>query len=328
MARRIANHTGFDAIRIEGGMLPAEFLNAVASLRAPGQSEEDYAIEPGLKLRDEIGRYWRIATTLWQRYDEQRHRDDLIARDVGIKRWLAHLVKRVLGYEDLHPAARIELDGRRFPITHFASDNHVPLVLTTCDHPLDKGDPRFGEEGRRRSPHGLAQEYLNAEERCLWAIVSNGTHLRLLRDNPSLTRPAYIEVDLERMFREELYPDFAVFWLICHASRLRPKTPGHPETCYIETWRNQAQETGERALEHLREGVEQALRELGSGFLEHPANRTLRERLENGDLNERDYYQQLLRLIYRFLFLFTAEDRDILHPPEADEPTRALYRDS
>ncbi len=50
----------------------------------------------------------------------------------------------------------------------------------------------------------LAQEALNASDASLWAIVSNGVKLRILRDNPSLTRPAHVEVDLEALFTEEL----------------------------------------------------------------------------------------------------------------------------
>jgi len=327
VARRNTGGSGLDALRIEGGLLPAEFLNTVASLQAPHQSEAEYDIDPGLKLRDEIGRYWRIAYSLWQRYDQESQREDLNATGVGIDRWLRHLCKRVLGYEDLHATPPFVVGGRHLPIGHLAGADHVALVLTTRDHPLDKGHAAFGEEGRRRSPHGLAQEFLNAREDCLWALVSNGTHLRLLRDNPSLTRPAYLEVDLERMFREELYPDFAVFWLICHASRLRPQEGGRPESCILEAWRNQAQETGERALERLRDGVEQALRELGSGLLEHRDNEALRQAIEDGRLSEQAFFQQLLRLIYRLIFLFTAEDRDILHAPDAGPEARELYRD-
>jgi len=327
MARRIHTGTGFEAIRIEGGLLPAEFLNAVASFQAPHQTEADYGIPPGLKLRDEIGRYWRIAHSLWKRYAEQVERADADARAIGVTGWLEPLLREVLGFADLCATAPVVHDDRRFPITHRAADGQVPLVLATADHPLDKGHAAFGEEGRRRSPHGLAQEFLNAEDACLWAVVSNGNQLRLLRDNPSLTRPAYLEVDLERLFREELYPDFAAFWLTCHASRLTPRETGKPETCVLEAWRRQAQETGERALDRLRDGVEQALRELGSGFLEHPGNETLRRRIESGELSDEAFFQQLLRLVYRCIFLFTAEDRDILHAPEATAEARTLYRD-
>src|SRR5438067_2275256 len=80
--------------------------------------------------------------------------------------------------------------------------------------------PGFGEDGRRRAPHAAMQELLNADPGSLWGLVSNGIKVRLVRDNPSLTRPAYVEADLERVFEERLYADFAAFWLMFHASRL------------------------------------------------------------------------------------------------------------
>src|SRR5690606_5586084 len=37
------------------------------------------------------------------------------------------------------------------------------------------------------------------------------------------------------------------------------------------------------------------------------------------------YFQELLRLVYRLLFLFTVEDRDLLHSPAATKQQRNLY---
>ena len=51
---------------------------------------------------------------------------------------------------------------------------------------------------------------------------------------------------------------------------------------------------------------------LGRGFLGHPANGALIEKLRSGSLNTQDYYRQLLRAVYRLIFLFVAEDRDLL----------------
>ncbi len=194
----------------------------------------------------------------------------------------------------------------------------------TDGYDLDKADPCFGGNGRRLAPHALMQEYLNAEAAALWGMVSNGSKLRILRDNPSLTRPSYIEADLDLVFSEELYPDFVALWLSTHASRFKP-ADGTPSSCIIETWRTKAHETGERAREKLRDGVAAALRRLGNGFLEHPANRELREQLNDGSLTPEDYFQQLLRLVYRLLCLFTAEERDLLHPPDAPDRARAVY---
>ena len=170
------------------------------------------------------------------------------------------------------------------------------------------------------------QEYLNAEDNCLWGIVSNGSKLRILRDNPSLTRPSYIEADLDLVFTEELYPDFAALWLAVHASRLKP-VDDKPSSSIIETWRAKAHETGERALENLRGGVTEALRQIGNGFLQHPDNHDLRAALADGTLSPEHYFQQLLRLVYRMLFLFTAEERDLLHAPEATGTQRAVFAD-
>ncbi len=78
-------------------------------------------------------------------------------------------------------------------------------------------------------------------------------------------------------------------------------------------------------LDHLRDGVEQAIAALGSGFLAHPANASLRDRLRGGQLSTQDYYRQVLRIVYRLIVLFVAEDRDLLFHPEADAAARTRY---
>ena len=57
----------------------------------------------------------------------------------------------------------------------------------------------------------------------------DGLTLRILRDNASLTRPAWIEADLARIFTEERYADFAALWLLAARDALRPRRPaGRP----------------------------------------------------------------------------------------------------
>ena len=66
------------------------------------------------------------------------------------------MLETVLDYRVQANAQPLVKGERRFPITHRACDGAVPLVLTARDQELDKGDVRFGEEGHRRSPQGLA----------------------------------------------------------------------------------------------------------------------------------------------------------------------------
>src|SRR5207249_542946 len=62
----------------------------------------------------------------------------------------------------------------------------------------------------------------------------------------------------------EVYSDFVLLWLICHQSRVETEIPAE---CWLERWSHTAQEQGARALEKLRDGVEEAIKALGCGFL-------------------------------------------------------------
>lgn len=315
--------------RLEGGLLPADLLNQLDALQLPGQKPGEYDIPKGLSLRDEIGRYWRIAQAQWASFDAKRQREDLANPTATAQRWMESLLTQVFGFSDLTEAghARV-ISERHFPITHHAFDGAVPLVLCAPGpQALDDRLPRFGQEGRRRSPTGLLQEYLNASDEAHWGLVSDGQRLRILRDNPSMTRPAFVEIDLASLFSEERLPEFRRLWLLLHASRFEPHEQEGKPSCWMEQWREQAEEQGERLLDKLRWGVTKALRSLGDGFLTHPENHALRQRFLDGELDAHVYYQELLRLVYRLLFLLRAEARGLLHPSGSDLLARERYRE-
>ena len=329
------NHRDADQniFRLEGGLLPADLFNQLAALQLPGQSAAEYRIPQGLTLRDEIGRYWRIAQANWQSFDQQRQRTDLSDPTAVAQNWLHTLLTQVFGFTDLQACSQPQIiDERGFPITHHAFAGQVPMVFCApAEKALDTADPRFGYEGRRRTPTGLLQEYLNANHQALWGLVSDGQRLRILRDNPSMTRPAYIEVDLATCFAEEQLPEFRILWLLLHASRFQPGTNSEGETtpsqCWLEQWRAEAEEQGERLLDKLRVGVTEALGALGNGFLRHPQNDQLRQQLQSRHMDAQAYYQELLRMVYRMLFLLRAEARDLLHPEGSDVLARERYRE-
>jgi hypothetical protein len=155
--------------------------------------------------------------------------------------------------------------------------------------------------------------------------VSNGKVLRLLRENRSIVRQSYIEFDLEGMLEGESYADFTALWLLCHQSRLE----GRGEAHILERWRELGIKEGERALESLREGMEKTISSLGTGLVAHPANNALREALRKGaaqgGLDTEAFYHELLRLAYRLIFLFVAEDREVLLDPKAPAEAKKRY---
>lgn len=320
----------FDTLSIEGGLFTAEWLGKVASFKAPGQTDADYAVRAGFSTREEIAFAWRSAQHLWGQFKAARQPSGADAWTVT-QRFVSELLRQSFGFTNLHAAEHHqEIEGRRYPVGYFAVGQSVPLVISVCTEPklLDTPHDRLGDSSgdrlRRRSAFGLLQEFLNAADHALWGIASNGLLLRIARDNGSLTRPAWLEADLERLFEEENQAEFSVLWLLLHASRFG--TEGQPaHECVLEQWRNGCRDQGTLARNLLRRNVEQSLEDLGQGFVSHPANTALREALGNGSLSTRDYFRQLLRLVYRLIFLLTVEERGILHPPGSAEPAKGLF---
>ncbi len=324
MSRRDAPQLAFDAIAIEGGLLPADWLGKVALLQATHQDAADYGIPKGLNLRDELGRNWRMAEAHWNDFAaalKQNHDAHAITM-----RFVTSLLRDVFGFTDLGVASNAEIiDDRHYPVTAQALTGRLPLVVAAHDQRLEARNLCFGDNGRQRSAFGLLQDYLNAAEPALWGFASNGLVLRLARDNASLTRPAWVEADLERIFREERFADFSLLWLMIHASRFgKPDQP--PQNCALEAWRDASREEGTRAREQLRGAVEETLQSLGQGFLSAPDNQVLRDRLADGSLTPPAYFQQLLRLVYRLIFLLTIEERGLLHADGSHADAIELYR--
>lgn len=342
MAKRLTHQLAYRAIRIEGGLIPAEELTRLTLLADPKgteQTESHYRIAKGLKLRDEIARDFKIALNLWQDFQALRQRQDVRAHEVTVREWLLPLLRDVLHFHDAARCAAIEKAGHQYAVGHAGNGGRVPLVFAGFDEPLDAAAERFGETNpdtgktRRRSPFMLAQEALNASDASLWAIVSNGLTLRILRDNASLTRPAYIEVDLEALFNEELLADFSAFWLLAHASRFGA-ADSPPSDCPWERWRAAGQQAGVTVRGKLRYQVAEALRALGTGFLSHPANGALRSALQTaeGGYDRQVFFEELLRLVYRLIFLATVEDRRdrgtgerLVFTPDATDDAKARY---
>ena len=312
---------GLDAITVEGSLIAPAMLAQVAAQPDDDATRTAYRIPKGLALRDEIARSFRIGQALFT---------DLTASPTpsGAKTtsFAEAFLRDVLGFTDIaRPGTRTRED-RVFAVTLEALGGRVPVVVVPPSDDLDRPSTHLPGDHRRRSAASALQDWLNANDDAVWGLATNGDRLRLLRDNASLTRPAYIEADLKRIFEGEAFADFTALWLLLHAQCFGH--PGNPPfDSKLEHWRETGSKEGTAARDRLREGVEAALLALGTGFLADPANADLRGRLRNGTLPLPDFFGQLLRLIYRLIFLLTAEDRDLLHPSGAALGPRKLYAD-
>ena len=164
------------------------------------------------------------------------------------------------------------------------------------------------------------QDYLNRSD-ALWGVVTNGKRLRLLRNTARFSKPSFVEFDLEAIFAGNLYSEFVLLYRLVHASRL-PRSVGDAHECWLERYYQQGIEQGGRVRKRLRDGVKEALEILGTGLLIHPESGGLRDKLESGQLPALDYYRELLRLIYRLLFLMVAEERHLLFVRDTENGSR------
>ncbi|GGM24563.1 Eco57I restriction-modification methylase domain-containing protein [Micromonospora yangpuensis] len=312
----------FTAVHTIGGLLPADMLVRIAEGRdVPGSKPADYRVVAARSVRDDAERHWDWLRSVWKNLRDRlpvAPEADTPADPTGhaVTQWLDPLFA-AFGFGVLTPigATGITADdgGKTFPISH--RWDHVPIHLAPWNATLDKRPATGGIP-----PQSLVQECLNRTDAHLWGVLTNGRQLRLLRDSNALATAAYVEFDLEAIFDGELFSEFVLLYRLLHVSRFAVGEGATPSTCWLEKWRTEAISSGVRALDQHRDAVKNAITTLGTGFLKHPANGELRR-----DLDVNAYHAALLRLVYRLIFLFVAEDRDALHPPSTSDETRDRY---
>ncbi|WP_334437191.1 Eco57I restriction-modification methylase domain-containing protein [Bradyrhizobium sp. AZCC 1610] len=320
---------GLAAISVEGGLISPEKLAEIAATAPDAKAAADYHCPKGTSLRDEITRYFRIGQAHWQAWS--RVDKPTVTQTAAFAK---ALLQEAFGFEALKGPADHIADGHRYRIAWEAKGGRVPIVVATpignengkTVEAFTKALAEFGDgnpEGvARRSPVALLQDWLNTGPDCIWGLVFAGDRVRLMRDNASFTRPAYIEADLGAIFRDEMFADFTAIWLLIHATRFGAEDAPAGDSS-LERWREAGQRAGTAARERLRGSVEDTLLALGQGFLD--ANPGLRAKLDDHSISMQAWFEQLLRVVYRLIFLAVAEDRDLLLSPGISAAVRALY---
>ncbi|MCC7542081.1 MAG: N-6 DNA methylase [Deltaproteobacteria bacterium] len=312
-------------MKTEGGLLPPDLLQRIAAADAKvgGLSVDDYHLAKNETLAEAITRSWNRLLAAWVSFRDARARLPEGDKAIGPTRdkWLLPLFQE-LGYGRLAKAGpeKFRVGDQSYAISH-CCQHPSPIHLLGAGVPLHTKTPGVAGAATA-SPHGLLQDFLNRSDGHLWGFVSNGLLLRVLRDHRSLTRSAYVEFDLESIFEGELFHAFRLLWLVCHQSRVEAEKP---EDCWLEKWHELVREEGINALDDLHRAVREAITVFGRGFLRHPTNVALRDALTSGALDKQDYYRELLRLVYRLIFLFVTEDRGVLLDPGASEDARSRY---
>lgn len=306
--KNISDMAYWPSLTIEGNIISTAMISEIDRQKATEQDPSAYDVRKGINLREEISMAFRVG---------QAHYDAFGSTDTpnasATTRFVSSFLEEVFGFDDIASA--------ELPLALVAGNGRIPIAVVPRDDDLDKRSDYLSEE-RSRSAAFALQDHLNDRDEALWGLATNGAKLRLMRDNASLTRPAYIEANIQQIFENEDIASFAALWLLIHRSRFGNE--GNPATdCALERWRDAGAKEGETARNRLAGQVEEALKALGSGFL--TANPELQRKITNGEVPLTDWFNELLRLVYRIIFMMVAEDRNLLHDPKAKLDARRLY---
>lgn len=185
----------------------------------PGQKPADFGLDSSSKVKDEIARAWADAQDYWRIF--QRKLETLSptspATSETRQQWIAPLLG-LLGYQLEYHARTVELNGKTYAISHRVT-NRAKAPVQVVGYREQAGLDRKPEAANvPMSAHAAVQEFLNLNDQ-LYGLVTNAWILRLLRDSSRLIKLSYLEFDLDRIFTDGLFADFAILFRLLHVSR-------------------------------------------------------------------------------------------------------------
>ncbi|MHC1773811.1 MAG: hypothetical protein AB9834_00220 [Lentimicrobium sp.] len=303
-------------IKSSGNIITEDFCNALA-----GETKADYVKDksfgPGMKKVDET-----IAVSfemLRERWEEIRTPllENKFDNATLRKRWILPLLE-MLDFAPVFVASNIRSEsGTDYHIPYKGwNSEYAPLIhLAHSSQDFDSKD-KTNRTHPNKSPQDCLQQFLNTSHH-QWAILTNGRKIRVLRDFYHSITKGFLEFDLEGIFETGDSEQFRVLFRILHRSRFENQYQGNQEieyddegnpletedNCLLEKFHKKSRETGVKVGNKLRDQVRDAIENLGNGFAENLDPDTF----QNGKVKE--FYNEILNIIYRLLFLMFAEQK-------------------
>jgi len=311
-------------ISARGGIITSEFLERIRSenVKHAGVLPDSFRVygDKGPANTRELTKQMREAwNELQERWDSISTRYRHMSASEARSKWIIPLL-RGLGFDPIYNRQDVAVDREErlvFRLSHRGwQGSHAPMIHTVAPiQDLEQRPTREKVHGRhqKRSPHEELQVYLNVNKRHKWGIVTNGILFRILREFYHTTTKGYVEFDLENIFLEKSFTDFRTLYRVAHASRFL--IDKERQDSLLEQFYKESIAAGIAIGANLRQNVKRAIEALGNGFM----TESLAEKMiEDEELCSR-YYSELLKVVYRILFLLFAEQRAML-------PTRdSLY---
>ena len=264
----------FDALTVEGALIAPAMLARIAAAagrrtdgsrlrhpQGPDPARRDRALFP-----HRPGPVYRVSASA----DAIARGDDALRRGAPARRVRlcrhSRVGTRKLGERSLsrHTGAL----GGRVPVVVGPAIRTNSIAPST--HLAERWPPAFRRLRR--------QDWLNASDGALWGLCSNGDHAAPVARQRQPDAACLYRGRSAPHLRGRGIRRFRRLWLLIHASRFGRAGTRRP-TARWSAGARPGQTEGVAARDRLRDGVEAALLSLGNGFLSHPDNAALRERV-------------------------------------------------
>ncbi|HRW82291.1 MAG TPA: N-6 DNA methylase, partial [Methanothrix sp.] len=139
-----------------------------------------------------------------------------------------------------------------------------------------------------------------------WAILTNGSRWRLYHQDTSYRLDSYYEIDLLDLVERGSLDEFKYFYLFFRRNAF---LPGRDGRSFLDRVKEGSVAYTRKVGDDLQENVYRAMKVLAEGFLQSRSKGL--DPAESRRLIE-EVRENSLRLLYRLLFIFYAESRDLL----------------
>ncbi len=202
-------------------------------------------------------------------------------------------------YDDIAATDAFTIDYQtqqdKNPYFHFI-DNKEDFDLKSKKNPQNK------------SHHNICQQFINSIGKIKWLFLSNGKILRILTKYYHTYSKGYIEFDLENIFANRDIVEFNTLYSIIHSSRY--KLEKEAKDYLIDHFQEESNKEGVKIGDSLRDNVREAITLLGDELIHQ--NKEFFTKASNDEIDTTEYYAELLRIIYRIIFVYYAEQREML----------------
>lgn len=195
---------------------------------------------------------------------------------------------------------------RDFRITHQSKGYKNPFfhfVETKEDF-----DSKINKNPQKKAHHNVCQQFVNLNTEIRWLFLSNGRILRLLTKFYHVYSKGFLEFDLENIFANRDEKEFNAMYSTIHSSRFIPEEEDHE--FLIEFFQKESTSEGIKIGDALRDNVHNAIELLGDELIQQNPN--FMELVMTEDFDIEENYAELLRMIYRIIFILYAEQRKML----------------